>query len=344
MNMGDRIQELRKKKGISQDLLQLEEKREDQESLESEMTLSMEEIFSLLKENEEATLKREGKNMLFMAIGFGVIAAVVLAIIIFLYLFNNNISRQIQNMGTANWQFIQVDPGPTSQVTDQEKVLADYKSEIKMINPKAKRITLFMTAIPKVYTDNMQMNFMVVSEGSDPITVEGKLSVGQMFTCEAEFPLSDDIKIYANILQNEESQNEFMEAFYNLTERYKLDIDSMWYSGQTQIKRKDEFTVNGGVTIGLYVTNDDNSPNSYICWPVKGVVGCYENDKLVEELQIDIDPNDFSSPFDHMNDTTFREYKIPIKGTFKGKREELTFKATIVDNFGVEYYSECVMF
>ncbi len=297
------------------------------------------EISKLLKEYEETAIKREIKSRKFMVTGFGLLFLTIIICMIF----TSNAMRSMENnlsylsnevsgiKGYIDSQFYQWD----ENLKKQNNILEDYGYEVKNIDPAKNRVTLSFRAVPKVYTDGTRVNFMVTSEGFEPVTLEGKLSGSQLFTCQGEFPISNDMKIYVNIIEKGETKNQLMETLYDIKGKYELHT-SIGFSGTTSPTKGDSFSIKGDIEVSVFVPSEQDG--SSICWPVKGVMQYYVKGKLCGEVEMDIssqEPSDMTGE---------RFYRTAINETFKGKSEDFNIIATITDNWGTEYTSEWRMY
>ncbi len=303
-----------------------------QESKEKEVSM-------LLKEYEEVATKREMKSRKFMTMAFGLLFLTIIICLIFASNAMRNIedrliylSNELSGIkGYIDSEFYQW----SENLKKQNNILEDYGYEVKNTDPAKNRVTLSLKAIPKVYTEDTKVNFMVTSEGFEPVTVEGKRSGSQLFTGQGEFPISNDIKIYANIIEKGETKNQLMETLYDMKGKYELHT-SIGFSGTTSPAKGDTFSIKGDIEVNVSVPSGEDG--SSICWPVKGIIKYYVKSKLCGEVEMDFsseEPSDMSGE---------RFYRTAINETLKGKSEDFKIVSTVTDNWGIEYNSEWRMY
>lgn len=103
----------------------------------------------------------------------------------------------------------------------QNQLTAEYSARITAKDYRGGTVTVSMEAVPKTYTQDMRAVFLVDC-GEGPEEFEGILGAGNVFTCDAQVPLTDSITVSVVFISLDGTrQTQVLECFsYLLTESY----------------------------------------------------------------------------------------------------------------------------
>ncbi len=171
----------------------------------------------------------------------------------------------------------------------QDSLVADYSYSVAAYDPFSGRVTLDITATPRTYTEGMTAVFSAAA-GMDIVEADGVLTAGRAFQCSITLPVSSEMRLSAGFQKDGETHTQLLETVYGLKERNQMTV---WLTHNGSV------TVNGGQwsisgQIVTHVTPTYNGPPSeqgsemLSNWPVSGTMQLMVNGMPVQEQNIDL--------------------------------------------------------
>lgn len=279
-----------------------------------------------------------------------VLAGIVL-VIVFLNLFQSLDTLRLQQKGIFN-DISRVESSVNSQIGSisnrveeilkaQNSLTADYGAEAVSADLSQNQVTFSVRAVPKTYTNGMQVEFSAESGGE--LSVEpGEAAADGGYTALLTCPLSDSITISAVFIQADGTRStQLLEQFSEFYSGSLIPVDLMNYgSGDLLGLAADE---NGRLTLpeDLYLTvqpgslSYDSVPEVIGQAEIRSVrVGLFLDKTLVCWLEPCEKPESFSNGF---AEESFYCLPDSVQVTMENNgSQELCFAAVVTDEYGRE--------
>lgn len=261
MTIADKIQELRKKAGYSQEKLAelLNVSRQAISKWESgtavptiDNLVELSRIFGVSvgellavefeKEAEDAPEKspfgmpagerkhtpNRGK---ILGIAAGTLAAVILLCLMGVFLNkvndleNQTAMLQAQILGiesSVSGQMSSFTSSLQEQLDQKERIVSDYSWEEVSVDPKGKTAVIRISATPKTYVSGMTTKFTVTGKGQEIVEAEGIPDAHNVFTGEMTVPFNKEMKLSIGLTQNGETKNQILETVFEFGNQYVI--------------------------------------------------------------------------------------------------------------------------
>ncbi|HWR22041.1 MAG TPA: helix-turn-helix transcriptional regulator [Feifaniaceae bacterium] len=266
MNVSDKIQELRKSAGYSQEklaealhvsrqavskweagaalptlenLVELSRlfsvpldtltgtAREDTRGEQSEPCAARERELSRVKRQRNILFASAGALFLFLLIGIWVNTARMAEI-------TNQmaaLSGRISAVEGQSWRYTQqpaVESALKAGWQAENSLVADFTYEVERYDPKTGLLTLNISAVPKVYTQGVAAVFTALASGMEPVEVPGTPGAGNAFSCSMEIPAVEELRLSVSFLQGGEARNQLLDTVTGLKGDYQMTVDSVF--------------------------------------------------------------------------------------------------------------------
>lgn len=103
-------------------------------------------------------------------------------------------------------------------------------------NKERKIIKIKVKATPKMYSDNLKLNFTYSYNGLETKSIEGVLGHGQSYTGSIDIPMADKIEIGVTIDDGNSKKEEIRGNITDIKEQYKLQFNYGEFSGNYKFK------------------------------------------------------------------------------------------------------------
>lgn len=231
----------------------------------------------------------------------------------------------------------------SSQVEDilkaQNSLVADYGVEIVSTNLAENRVVFSARAVPKTYSDGMNVTFSVDNGTGGINNTQGTPSSGGAFTGTLACRLTDSITISAVFTAADDTRStQLLDQFQGLYSESLPAVDLMNYdSGELLGLEADE---SGLVTLPeLYITvspspSSDGGKEPIGQSEIETVrVGLFKNNVLVTWLEPCQQPESFHGDFE--NDT-FYHLAAGAQATLAKSTDQIQISAVVTDQYGRE--------
>lgn len=119
---------------------------------------------------------------------------------------------------------------------EQNNLLSESHAVVADVDPDAKTVTLALSATPKRYAEGMTLAFSAAGPDFDSVTVPGALDGGQTFTAGLICPLSDEIRLSVVLTENGEGFSAPMETIYGAKRENTLQISAVWENRRVTVE------------------------------------------------------------------------------------------------------------
>ncbi len=268
-------------------------------------TEALDGVLSYLKEQESLRKEREKRGRMATA---AVAAAAALCLIaggVFLAGRMNLLNSRIGNMegrieavnGNLTGQINAVSENVKEQLGEPVRIAADYTWELTAVDVNAMRATLHVTALPKAYKPDMTAVFTAAARGEEPVTAPGTLSGENLFSCDIEVPLNDEIRLSVGLTSGEITESQFLETIFGLKRGNVMEITGR-LDGSSTVSSAGEGSgtadINGTFVIkvrpvyGAGSDGYDDQLSPPVNWPVKAKLVLYAGDRAVKRYPVDL--------------------------------------------------------
>lgn len=221
----------------------------------------------------------------------------------------------------------------------QNSLIADYGSEILSADLKKNEVTFSLRAVPKTYTDGMQVEFLAESGGSVG-TIPGEAASNGGYTASLTCPLSDSITLsVVLILPDGTRSTQLLDQFDGLYSVSLPAVEMMDYGSGDLLGL--EADADGLVTLPeVYVTTQpDLLSADTVKEPIGRSeaetvrVGLFRNQSLITWLEPCERPESFHGDYENH---TFYHLPEGTQAVLTGDSDQIQFAAVVTDQYGRE--------
>lgn len=274
----------------------------------------------------------------------------VLCLISSLYSLSERLDRMDQQYGNLQNNITRVETTVNSQIGSisnrveeilkaQNSLVADYGVEIVSTNLTENRVVFSVRAVPKTYSDGMNVTFSVDNGTGGINNTQGTPSSGGAFTGTLACRLTDSITISAVFTAADGTrQTQLLDQFEGLYSVSLPTVDLMNYgSGEILGLKAGE---NGLVTLPeVYITARPNALSDDVKKPIGRSeaetirVGLFKNNVLITWLEPCQQPETFYGDYEG---DAFYHLTAGAQTTLTQDTDQLQFAAVVTDQYGRE--------
>ncbi len=205
---------------------------------------------------------------------------------------------------------------------DTNSDLADWSENVTVDRENTENLFVTVSAVPKEMRDGETAKF-VVRSGDQSWECDADNNNG--YSGEISVPMVDTFSMYLMLTDSSgNTRNILVASEYDLKQRFSLEVRAMWENGSFSFNGK---TTSASGNVETYIYCGDDSVK-----PVSGRILLYQNGKQIKEQKIENIETGVGGDFYYYTQVDWRN--------LEGEFEQYQLKAEITDNYGRVYSSE----
>lgn len=183
---------------------------------------------------------------------------------------------------------------PNSPVTGwqaENSLVADFTCEFERYDPKTGMLTMNLSVTPKVYAEGIAAAFTAAASGMETIEAPGEAVPGNAFSATLQVPIVEELRLSVAFIQDGETRTQLLDTVESL-KNYQMQVQSV-FNGSVR-RSGDSVTLPGEIV--TYITPVDFVPGSHEFvmgdpwnYPVTGKVELLADGTAVASAQMPID-------------------------------------------------------
>ena len=171
------------------------------------------------------------------------------------------LSGRISAVESRSWPSVQSAPIaqslPVIGWQAENSLVADFTCEFERYDPKTGMLTLNLSVTPKVYAEGIAAEFTAAARGMKTIEVPGEAGPGNAFGAALRIPVVEELRLSVAFIQNGEAHTQLLDTIDDL-KNYQMQVQSA-FNG---IVRRSGDSITLPDEVITYITPVDFMPGS----------------------------------------------------------------------------------
>lgn len=171
------------------------------------------------------------------------------------------LSARISALESRSWSSVQSAPVaqslPVAGWQAENSLVADFTCEFERYDPKTGMLTMSLSVTPKVYAEGIAAAFTVAASEMETIEVPGETGPGNAFSAILQVPIVEELRLSVAFIEDGEAHTQLLDTIDSL-KNYQMQVQSV-FNGSVR-RSGESITLPGEVV--TYITPVDFVPGS----------------------------------------------------------------------------------